>query len=173
MRGGSRRKEKCHHCGECDPIHIIIGGCSARKRLGDRAVGTPECADLSAAMNARKERTTDPRRHARSRAHELFTGAAKTEFLADINELNASIDSGRRVRGVAQLLLAHADRIEHGRVNIEWVDQGIPDRFCAPLTQTHIELAAADGVGVTDNKKAITEQNRIVQCIGDGADRPV
>jgi hypothetical protein len=97
------------------------------------------------------------RRDARSRAHELFTRAAKTEFLADIDELNASVDSGRRVRGIAHLLLAHADRFEYGQIDIERIDQSIADRFGAPLTQTHIVLAPADGIGVTDHKKAIAE----------------
>ena len=70
----------------------------------------------------------------RSWTNELFTGAAKTELLADINELNASVDSGSRMRGVAQLLLAHADGFERARIDIKWIDQGITDRLCAPLT---------------------------------------
>src|SRR5215471_433593 len=105
-----------------------------------------------------------------SRTHELFAGAAETEFLADIDELNAPVNSGRRMRPIAQLLLAHAHRFEHGRIDIEWIDQGIPDRFGAALTQAHIVLAAADRVGMTDNEKAIAEQNGIMQRIGDGTD---
>ena len=108
-----------------------------------------------------------------SRADELFARAAKAEFLADINELNAAVDPGGRVRRIAQLLLAHADRFDAGRIDAEWINQGIPDRFGAPLAQTHIVLTTANGIGVPDNKKPITEQNGIVQRIGDGADRTV
>src|SRR5262245_51275446 len=111
--------------------------------------------------------------HGRSRAHELLARAAETEFLADINELNASVDSGRRVGGVTQLLLAHPDRFERGRIATKWIDQGIPDRFGAPLTQTHVVLATADGVGVTDNENTVPKQNRIMQRVGDGADGPI
>lgn len=64
--------------------------------------------NLTIAVNAttsrscgRLLRTIDSRRDAWSRAHELFTRAAKTEFLADIDKLNASVNSGRRVRGIA------------------------------------------------------------------------
>ena len=115
----------------------------------------------------------DSRGNARSRAYKLLARAAKTEFLADIDELNAPVDSGRRVLGIPQLLLAHADRFEYGRIDIERIDQGIADRFGTALTQTHILLAPADGIGVTDHKKAIAEQNGIVQRVGNGADRPV
>ena len=38
------------------------------------------------------------------------------------------------MRWVTQLLFAHADRFERGRIDIEWIDQGIPDRFRASLT---------------------------------------
>jgi hypothetical protein len=76
--------------------------------------------------------------------------SAKTEFLADIDELNASVDSGHRVLGIPQLLLAHADCFEHGPIDVEWIDQGIADRVSAALTQAHIVLATADGIGVTE-----------------------
>jgi hypothetical protein len=104
---------------------------------------------------------------------ELFPRAAKAELLADIDELNAPVDSGGRVRAIAQLLLTHADRFERARIDIERIDQGIPDRLGAPLAQTHIVLAAADRIGVPDDEESITQQNRIVQRIRDSADRPI
>ena len=70
-RGGSRRKEKSHRCGECGHFTLAYG---------------------------RPLRTMVSRGDARSRAHELLARAAKTEFLADIDELNAPVDSGRRMR---------------------------------------------------------------------------
>jgi len=63
-----------------------------------------------------------------------LAGCAETEFATDIDELNAPVDAGGRMRWVAQLLLAHADRIEHRRIDIEWIDQGVADRFGAALT---------------------------------------
>ena len=113
------------------------------------------------------------RRCARLLTYKLFTRAAKTEFLADIDELNAPVNAGRRMRRIAQLLLTHTDRFKHTRIDVEWIDQGIADRFCTPLTQADIVLTAADRIGVADNKEAIAKQDGIVQRIGDGADRPI
>ena len=56
--GGAKkgRKEKCHHCGECGPIHVL---------------GLLLCSKAAHGA-ALKERTIGWRRRARSRAHELF-----------------------------------------------------------------------------------------------------
>src|ERR1700720_1213183 len=93
-----------------------------------------------------------------SLTQELLTRAAEAEFLADIDELNAPVDARRRVRRIAQLLLAHADRIQHGGIDAEGIDQGLADRFGAALAQDHIGLAAADRIGVPDHQKSIAEQ---------------
>src|SRR5580700_639439 len=69
-----------------------------------------------------------------SLTHELLAGAAEAEFLADIDELNASVHARRRMLRVAQLLLAHADRFQDRGIDPERIDQGIADRLGAPLT---------------------------------------
>ena len=74
------------------------------------------------------------------------------------------------MRRIAQLLLAHADRLQHRGIDPERIDQGGNDGLGAALAQADIVHAAADGIGVTDHQKAVTEQNRIMQRIGDRAD---
>src|SRR5215472_18742764 len=96
-----------------------------------------------------------------SRADELLAGAAEAEFLPDIDELDAAVDARCRVRGVAQLLFAHADRFEHGWIDAERIDQRGADRFRAALTQAHIIGAAADRIGMADYQEAVAEQQRI------------
>jgi hypothetical protein len=158
--------------------NVGLGGAATIEKA--RAAAAAAKKNLTVAVNAATSRSyerslwiMDSRGDARSRAHELLARAAKTEFLADIDKLNASVDSGRRVLGIPQLLLAHADRFEHGRIDVERIDQGIADRLGAALTQAHIVLATADGIGVTDHQKSIAEQNGVVQGVGNGADRPV
>ena len=68
-----------------------------------------------------------------SLTNELLARAAEAEFLADIDELNAAIDARGRVRRIAQLLLAHADRFQHGGIDAERIDQGLADGFGAAL----------------------------------------
>src|SRR5580700_530119 len=70
---------------------------------------------------------------AHSLTEKLLTRAAETEFFADIDELDAAVDARRRVRRIAQLLLAHADRFQHGGIDTEGIDQGFADRFGAAL----------------------------------------
>src|ERR1700688_1783117 len=108
-----------------------------------------------------------------SLTHELLARAAEAEFLADIDELNAPVDPRSRVRRVAQLLLTHADRIERGRIDPERIDQGLADGFGAALTKAHIIRAATDRIGMADHQKTITEQQRMMQRIGDRAHGPV
>src|ERR1700692_3049349 len=94
-----------------------------------------------------------------SLTHELLAGAAEAEFLADIDELNAPVHARRRMRRIAQLLLAHANRFQDRGIDPERIDQGIADRLGAPLAQAHIILAAADRVGMADDEETIAEQD--------------
>src|SRR5580704_3710169 len=71
-------------------------------------------ADDTAAAETRKPRADD-----RSLTQKLFARAAEAEFLADIDQLNTPVDARRRVRRIAKLLLAHADRIKHGGIDPE------------------------------------------------------
>jgi hypothetical protein len=134
----SGREEKCHDYGERRPIHTLLayGRLLRPMRAVTSAQAKSSNARLkSAAMPAFKEPTIASRqRRTRSGANVSLAGRTKAEFFADIDELNAAVHSGGRMRGIAQLFLTHADRLEHGRIDVKWIDQSIADRFCSPLT---------------------------------------
>src|SRR5579863_9127429 len=63
----------------------------------------------------------------RLRARHGLARRSKTEFPADIDELNTPVDRRTRVLRILQLLLAEANRFKHGRIDPERVDQSFAD----------------------------------------------
>ena len=74
---------------------------------------------------------------------------------------------------VAQLLFTETNRLKHGGIDAEGIDQGSADGFGTPLAEIHIVFAPAHCIGMADNKEAIAEENRIMQRVGNRTDIPI
>ena len=71
------------------------------------------------------------------------------------------------------MFFAEPDRVENAGIDAERIDQGIADGLGAALAEFEIVFAAADCIGVADHEKAVAQQNRIVQSVGDRADSAI
>src|ERR1700721_717774 len=72
---------------------------------------------------------------------------------------------------ILQLLLAETNRLNAFWGYLERRHKHATDRFGSSLTQGQIILALTRRLGVTDNQEPIGRQRRIVESIGDAAER--